>query len=68
MLDLQASTFAILKENLILLGRDRDLIVYDRLLKKELFVIPNVSFTGLWKDIIALEIPNSVDSKMSFIE
>lgn len=65
---MQASTFTILKENLILLGRDRDLIVYDRLLKKELFVIPNVSFTGLWKDIIALDIPNSVDSKMSFLE
>jgi hypothetical protein len=48
--------FTIFEENIFAFGRDRDLILYDRLLNKELLVILDASFTGLWKDIKTLEL------------
>ena len=49
--------FALIKETILIFGKERDLIVYDRLQKKELFSIPNVSFTGNWKEIRELHLP-----------
>jgi hypothetical protein len=50
-------SFALIKETILMFGRERDLIVYDRLAKKELFSILNVSFTGNWKEIRELYLP-----------
>ena len=50
-------SFALIKETILIYGKERDLIVYDRLQKKELFSIPNVSFTGNWKEIRELHLP-----------
>lgn len=49
--------FALIKETILIYGKERDLIVYDRLQKKELFSILNVSFTGNWKEIRELHLP-----------
>jgi len=54
-LGLGGMAFCSLMDDLILLGRDRDLVVYDRLTHQDLLVIPNASFTGLWKDIVQLQ-------------
>lgn len=51
-LALGGMAFCSLMEDLILFGRDRDLVVYDRLTHQDVLVIPNASFTGLWKDIV----------------
>ena len=58
-LSLQGMAFCPFMEDFILIGRDRDLIIYDRLLKAETLVIPNASFTGLWKDIVQVNRPDT---------
>ena len=50
-LTLDGVAFCPFMEDMILFGRDRDIVLYDRLLNLDALVIPNVSYTGIWKDI-----------------
>jgi hypothetical protein len=50
--------FSVIKETILVFGRERDLIVFDRLARKELFSISNVSFTGNWREIRELHLPH----------
>jgi hypothetical protein len=43
--------FCLVKENLIIFGREHDLVLYDRIAQKELYSIFNISFTTNWREI-----------------
>jgi hypothetical protein len=50
-IDLGAVVFCLVKENLIIFGRENDLVLYDRIAQKELYSIFNISFTTNWREI-----------------